>query len=167
MIDHVADIRDVVGPAGLNGNIPAGVYGVQRRDDESLAAGAHHLEAAVSGLTLGRSAAAVEIQHQRQALMSVISGWDEQSIGARPLPGHQLLRRHTGHVRKITGTGRRRPVLRIRVRRAEQQERRNDEQQAHLPLLGQRVADGEKVAQTIGVLRLRRCSPNRHRLPRQ
>jgi len=64
----------------------------------------------------------VEIEHQWQALMAVISRGHEQSICARPLPGHQLLCRHTGHVRKITGTGRRRPALRIRLRRAEQQE---------------------------------------------
>jgi hypothetical protein len=53
------------------------------------------------------------------------------------------------------------------VRHAEQEQQRNDEQQAHLSLLGQRLADGEKVAQTIGVSPLRRCSLSRRRLPHQ
>jgi hypothetical protein len=54
----------------------------------------------------------VKIEHQRETLVSVVSRWHEQSICARPLAGHQLLGRHTGHVGKSATDGRR-STLRI------------------------------------------------------
>jgi hypothetical protein len=90
VIDHVVHIRDVVGPAFLDGNIPASVHRVERRDDEALLRG-DIFEPAVPGLARRRSAAAVEIQYQRQALMSVISGRNKQTVCTRTTSGRQLL----------------------------------------------------------------------------
>ena len=83
VVDHVARVGDVVGAAGLHGHVPPRPFRVERRDEEGFRGG-HGLESAGARLTGGVAAAAVQIEHQRQAPPPVIARRHEQAVGALP-----------------------------------------------------------------------------------
>jgi hypothetical protein len=102
VIDYIADVRDIVSAVLLDGHIPTGIFGLERRHEEPLT-GAQCLETARRRLSLCISSAAVQVENQRQTLTPVIARWNEKPVGPLPLPRHELLPRHPRLVTKVAG----------------------------------------------------------------
>lgn len=115
MVDHVGDIRHVVGTAVGDGDVPAAAIGLQRRDHEAFAR-ADALEAARLCLSGGVAAAGVKVEHERQTCPAAEPLRNEQAVGSR-LAARRHLLLDTSNRRDGAGHGSRTGLLCQRVRR--------------------------------------------------
>src|SRR5258706_8901154 len=115
VIDDVGNVDDVVGPTVLDRHVPPGAVGLQRGDRKALPRG-DDLEAAVFRLTLRRSAAAVQIEHEGQPRATVIALRHEQPVGTLTLTGNESLLGDAGRVRQIACCASRGGALGLRGR---------------------------------------------------